>query len=108
MESDHRTGFVDFDDLELFWENTEDPIHNSSRKLSIDYPESIIKYLEILKDKIKQHNIKKALSELLRKAQYNSWIDIREQEYNNIDTELTTMMLHDTKECIPKTTSTSL
>ena len=41
MESDHCTGFVDFDENELFGENMEDPTHLVSRKLSTDYPESI-------------------------------------------------------------------
>ena len=41
MESDHRTGFVDFDKNQLLGENTEDPTHNTSQKLSTNYPESI-------------------------------------------------------------------
>ena len=84
MESDHCMGFIDFDDIELFGENTEDPTNNSSRKLSTDYPESIVKYLEIMNNKIKKQEIQKALSELARKAAYKKWTDKKEQKYNNI------------------------
>lgn len=34
MESDHRTGFVDFDEIELFGENTENATNNATRQLS--------------------------------------------------------------------------
>ena len=88
MESDHHTGFVDFDDLGLFRENTEDPTHNSSRKLSTDYPDLIAKYLEILIAKIK-HKIQQALSELARIAQKCGWT-----EFNSIYSKLTTIMLN--------------
>ena len=53
MELDHHTRFVDFDKAELFGKNTENLTQNSSRKISTDYPESIVKYLEILNKKIK-------------------------------------------------------
>ena len=46
--------------------------------------------------------------ELVRKAEHNGWADIREHEYNNIDAELTNMMKQAEKDCIPKTTNTSM
>ena len=107
MESDHRTGFVDFDEVALFGDNTEDPTHNATRKLSTDYPESIIKYLEIMNKKIKSKKIEKSLSELVRKAGVNGWTKKREREYNNIDSLLTQIMLQAEKECVPKTTNKS-
>ena len=64
MESDHRTGFVDFDELELFGENTQDLTHNTTHQLYIVYPESIDKYLTILKQKIKSRNLSKAIHRL--------------------------------------------
>ena len=45
---------MDFDKLELFGENTEDPTHNTTRQLSTDYPDSIDKYLTILQTKTRK------------------------------------------------------
>ena len=64
MESDHRTGFVDFDEIELSGENTEDATHNATRQLSTDYPESIEKYLQHLRTKIKTRKLANAIAKL--------------------------------------------
>ena len=68
MESDHRAGFVDFDETSLFGDNTEDPTHTFHRKLSTDYPEAIEKYLKLLNEKVTKHHIVSAIAKLERKA----------------------------------------
>ena len=47
MESDHRTGYVDFDALTLFG-NTHNLTHLASQKLKTDYPEAMEEYLKHL------------------------------------------------------------
>ena len=93
MESDHRTGFLDFDENELFGKITEDPTHSASRKLSTDYPELIDKYLKILNKKVTQNNIEKSVSVLITKARHG-WTKKREREYNKIDALLTRIMVN--------------
>ena len=107
MESDHRTGFVDFDELELFRANTEELTHNTSRKLSTDYPESIEKYLTILHTKIKARKIPQAISKLQRIAAKSSR-ENHKKRYSRIDNELTTIMLAAEKKFVPTTTHPSL
>ena len=80
IESDHRIGFVDFDENKLFGENMEDPTHLVSRKLSTDYPELIEKYLKILNEKVTQNNIEKSVSALIQKARRHGWTKKRERE----------------------------
>ena len=91
MESDHRTGFVDFDELELFGENTEDKTHNASRQLSTDYPDSIDKYLQLLRTKIKTRKLAKAIARL-QAIPAKEWREQHEKRYNRIDDELTGIM----------------
>ena len=45
MESNHRTGYIDFDALTLFG-NTDDLTHLASQKLTTGYPEVMEEYLK--------------------------------------------------------------
>ena len=107
MESDHRTGFVDFDAESLFGKDTDDPTSAYARRLSTDYPEAIEKYLQLLNEKVSKSHIVSAIAKLNKRAQKHGWTPNRERDYNNIDAQLTDMMLAAEKECVPKISNTS-
>ena len=91
METDHRTGFVDFDEIELFGENTEDKTYNASRKLSTDYPYLIDKYLQLLRTKTKTRKLAKSITRL-QAIPAKGWREQHETRYNRIDDKLTGIM----------------
>ena len=64
MESDHRTGFVDFDALTLFG-NSDDLTHTATRKLTTDYPEAMEEYLTHLQKGFADRNVLSALSRIV-------------------------------------------
>ena len=107
MESDHRTGFLNFNELELFGENTEDLTHNATRQLSTDYPDSIDKYLQLLRTKIKAHKLEKAIAKL-QAIPNRGWREQHETRYNRIDNKLTGITKWAEKQCVPKSTHPSL
>ena len=92
MESDHRTGYVDFDALTLFG-NTDDLTHSASRKLTTDYPEAMEEYLTHLQKGFADRNILFALSKIVEKAGRVGWTTRLTRDYNRLDQEVTNIML---------------
>ena len=107
MESDHRTGFVDFDELELFGENIEDKTHNASRPLSTDYPDLIDKYLQLLWTKIKARRLTHGIAKL-QAIPAKGWREQHEKRYNRVDDKLTGIIKWAEKQCVPKSTHPSI
>ena len=60
-----------------------------------------------MNEKVASKHIVKALAKLERGAQRYGWTKKMERKYNNIDANLTKMMLASERECVSKTSSTS-
>ena len=106
MESDHRTGYVDFDALTIFG-NTDDLTHSASRKLTTDYPEAMEEYLKHLQQGFADSKVFPALSKIVNKAKRIGWTTKLMKKYNRLDRKVTNIMLKAEHQCTPTTTHTS-
>ena len=106
MESDHRTGYVDFDALTLFG-NTDDLTHSASRKLTTDYPEAMEEYLKHLQKGFVDRKVLSTLERIVYKAKKNGWTTKLMKTYDRLDQEVTNIMLKAEQQCTPTTTHIS-
>ena len=68
IESDHRTGFVDFDATELLGEEPQDTKNYDSRKLHTKFQKRVEKYKAQVLEKFKGKNIYKAVGKLAKRT----------------------------------------
>ena len=108
LESDHCTRFIDFWWKSTVWRKHRRPHPQCLPETLHRLPRINRQVLQTPKWKIKKQEIEKALSDLIKKTANNGWTKKREQDYNNIDAKLTTMMKNAEKYCVLKTTNTSM
>ena len=68
IESDHRTGFVDFDATLLFGQETSDSTSLSARKLHTKYAKRVLKYREEVLGAFKARGLFKSMRRLQHRA----------------------------------------
>ena len=93
LESDHRTGFVDFDSTVLFEEDIPDLTNKANRKLHTKHSKRITKYKEKVKKEFTRRNLFQSLGELLQKLKTTGLPIILLKKYNAIDKESIKTML---------------
>ena len=94
MKSDHRTGYVNFAELTLFWNISKDSTNIAIIRLSTNYPEAIDNYLQMIIKKIKKELIHEASLIIIYKITMRGWTQHSENKYNNLDKRVKAIFLY--------------
>ena len=101
VSSDHRAGFIDFNTTKLFHNGITNITHPSIRKLRLHTPNRVEKYLQAMCYLFDTRQLLPAVTELEEIAREQGWSKELEQKYNNIDREMTNIMIRAEKDCAP-------
>jgi hypothetical protein len=92
--SDHRACFVNFDQTKLFQDTTPSIAPIQSRKLEIEDPRIVSKYIEALDKQIAYHKLDEKINITHQEAITGNLPTAWSKSYENIDKLLTESMLH--------------
>jgi hypothetical protein len=99
--SDHRAGFIDFNSAKLLHNGITNITHPSIRKLRLQCTTRVEKYLHAMRYLFDTRQLLPAVTELEEKAREHGWSEALEKIYNNIDREMTNIMIRAEKDCAP-------
>ena len=101
VPSDHRAGFIDFNSAKLFHNRITNITHPSIQKLRLQCTTRVEKYLHAMCYLFDTRQLLPAVTELEEKAREHGWSEALEKKYNNIDREMTNIMIRAEKDCAP-------
>ena len=100
MESDHRTGFADFNASLLFGKEDSDSTALSARKLHTKYAKRVEKYREEVLVTFKDRGLFKSMRRLQHRAnRCGRWTNKMQKRYDAIDRQATEIMTKAENNC---------
>ena len=94
LESDHRTGYVDFDSAVLFGQGISDATALSARKLHTKHPKRVEKYNKDVLRVFKDRRVFKSMNKLHHRAHRSGkWTKKMQHQYDTLDLQAMSIML---------------
>ena len=103
VHSDHRTGFVTWDAIKLFGEETDDLTKPAQRNCMLCYPDRVEKFKTYCINEFESHSLFQALDKLIHSVNKKGrWTPTHEKNYNKIVAQVTQIMLAGDEKCVNK------
>jgi hypothetical protein len=97
--SDHRTFFMDPNVGSFFNNGTDAMPEKQLRQLQLDHPRIADEYRQQLHKLFSTHNVYRRVTKISERSNSQEWSILDEDDYENIDRDITRSMLSATRKC---------